>query len=194
MNASSWSNLKHLRKLIPFIVWWKQYLTWFVFQKASTCCYFVMDHFITKNLTLMLTSAKCCHSSVICNFPSSPNDITECTADCCLMDIGDFRSIRMQHKRGLSKSNIGASSPAGAHSLLPAQLQDFCEIILPFPCCIGIWAEVCRGQKSECLILLSWPLLFFFFKDYCLHYPSLPGAFRKSLCRLLCCTFVIPSL
>ena len=86
------------------------------FRKVLPAAIFVVDHLIAENLTLIPASAKHCHSSVTCNFPSSPNDIRECTADYCLMDIGDFRSIRMQHKRGLSKSNTGASSPAGTRS------------------------------------------------------------------------------
>ena len=143
-----------------------QYLAWFVFQEGSTCCYFVVGHLTAKNLTPTLASAKRCHSSVVCNFPSAPDDIRERTADDCVVDIGDFRSIRMQLNRGLSKSSIGASFPAGTRSLLPALSQDSCEIMFPSPSCVGVWAELDLriGQKRGCLILLSSPFFILFFR------------------------------
>lgn len=125
---------------------------------------FVVDHLIAKNLPLIFASAEHCHSSVAWNFPPSPNDIRAHTADYCWVDIGAFRSIRTQHKRGLSKSSIGASSSAGTRSPLPVLVQDSYEIVFPSPYCMGIWAQLdlCIGWKSECLILLSSPFLFFF--------------------------------
>lgn len=118
-------------------------------------CYGSLD---AHNLMLALGSDERCHSAVICNFHSSPNDVSERTPDQCLMDTGDFRSIRTLCKHGSSNSNISSLALR-----LPALLQDLYKAWLACSLYVGIGAQLDLhvGQKSECFMLLFTPFSLF---------------------------------